>query len=74
MAWYENTANKSAIREYKSRANMDADIAAAGALGWRAVGVSEMSQRSGCMRMLTLGLFALVWKPKAHFMVTFQHD
>jgi hypothetical protein len=74
MAWYDSTTQRSAVREYKSRSEMDRDIAHAGEKGWRVVSVNEMSQRSGCLRFLTLGLLTLFFKPKSHYLVTYQHD
>ena len=72
-AWYEKTETKSIVREYKSREEMDRDVAEAGAVGWSVVSVSELSQRSGCIRIILLNLLALVWRPKSHFLVTFSH-
>jgi hypothetical protein len=74
MAWYDDTSKKSAVREYKSRGEMDRDVARAAERGWRVVSATEMTQRSGCLRGCTLGLLALVWRPKAHFLVTFSRE
>jgi hypothetical protein len=72
--WYEVTGSRSVVREYASRGAMDREIQEASAFGWRVASVSELSQRPGCLRGCTLGLFALVWRPRSHVMVTFNHD
>lgn len=41
------------------------------ALGWTISTVTNFQPRAGCGRMLALGLFALVWKPKQKFTVVF---
>ena len=74
MVWYDNTSTKSVVRQYESQEEMDRDIAAASSVGWRVLSVNEMSQRSGCLRICLIGFFALLWKPKSHYIVTFQHD
>lgn len=74
MAWYDDTSKKATVREYKSRAEMDRDVAKAAAKEWRVVTVNDLSQRAGCMRMGFLGLFAFIWKPKSKILVTYAHD
>jgi hypothetical protein len=74
MAWYDDTRKKTAVREYKSRGEMDRDVARAAERGWRVVSATEATQRSGCLRILTITFLALLWKPKPHFLVTFSRD
>lgn len=73
-AWFEDTRKKSAVREYRDRKAMDRDIEESAAHGWRVVTVTDLSQRSGCLRMVTLGFFALIWKPKSKLLVTYARD
>ena len=74
MAWYDNVSQRTAVREYKSRGEMQRDANKAAERGWTVVSVTEASQRSGCLRMATVGIFALVWRPKPRIMVTYQHQ
>lgn len=74
MAWYDDTSKKATVREYKSRAEMDREVAKAAEQGWRVVTVNDLSQRAGCARMGCLGFFALIWKPKSKILVTYAHD
>lgn len=62
------------IREYRSRAEFERDAAKLAADGYSVLTVTESQQRAGCMRILTLGLFALVWKPKQKLLVTYQRS
>jgi hypothetical protein len=74
MAWYDNVGGKSAVREYRSRREFESEAAAAAAVGWRVVTVTESQQRAGCLRGCMLGLMALVWKPKNKLIVSYAHD
>lgn len=60
------------VREYKSREAFQRDAAKMSADGYAVQTVTDQQQRSGCMRIMTLGLFALVWKPKAKLLVTYH--
>jgi hypothetical protein len=72
--WYRRTRQLSAVREYASKRAMQRDIRRASKHGWRVVGVSELTQRPGCIRGCTLGLFALVFRPASHLLATYQRD
>lgn len=58
--------------EYKSREDMDRGIREMAAQGWRVQSVTELQQRAGCARMFWLGLFAFIFKPKPHYLVSYQ--
>lgn len=60
------------IKEYKDRGEYEKDAPRMAAEGWRVVTVTEQTQRTGCLRMVTLGFFSLIWKPKPHLVVTYQ--
>lgn len=40
--------------------------------GWTVVSVTEERPRSGCLRMIFLGFFALVFHPAPKIIVTYQ--
>lgn len=57
---------------YKGEAEYKHGIAHMQRHGWRIQATASNQPRSGCMRVLMLGgIGALIWKPKAHFVVTF---
>jgi hypothetical protein len=58
-------------REYKSQRKMRHGIAHMARHGWRVVATTEVQQRSGCLRILAIGIFAAIFKPKPHYLVTF---
>lgn len=60
------------VREYRSHADFERDAAKLAADGYSVLTVTESQPRSGCLRIVTLGLFALVWKPKPKLLVTYQ--
>lgn len=72
MQWYEDPEPGPQIVEYESQDDFQREATDAAQHGWRIVSVTELSQRSGCMRILTLGFFALLWKPKAHVLATYE--
>jgi hypothetical protein len=39
--------------------------------GWHVVATTEIQQRAGCLRILAIGIFAAIFKPKPHYLVTF---
>lgn len=57
--------------EYKSRGAMERGNTELARQGYRVQSVTELQQRSGCGRILLLGLFAAVIKPKPHYLVTY---
>lgn len=72
MAWYDDTSKKAVVREYKSKRDMERDIQKAAEHGWAVASVADLSQRSGCLRFLTLGIFTLFFKPKSKILVTYS--
>lgn len=72
MNWYEDPEPGPQIVEYASHDDFQEEAGAAGVRGWRVVSVIESERRAGCMRFLTLGIFALIWKPKPHLLVTYD--
>lgn len=65
-------AAQTIVREYKSRQEFERDAAKLADQGYSVLTVTESQPRSGCLRMLTLGFFALIWKPKNKLIVTYQ--
>lgn len=72
--WYDDKPKRSAVREYGSRRELQRDADRAAEFGWRVVSVSELTQRPGCLRGCTLGLFALVFRPRSHLIATYERD
>ncbi len=62
------------VREYASHTAFRTDAAKLAVTGFVVSNVSEMTQRSGCLRMLTLGIFALIWRPPSHIIVTYHRN
>lgn len=60
------------VREYKSREAFERDAQKLAAEGYSVVSVTETQPRAGCIRILTLNLLALVWRPKPKLVVTYQ--
>ena len=68
----ESRGDAIVVKEYSDRAAYQRGVGDMASRGYIVVSVVEHGQRAGCLRILTLGLFALVWRPKAHFVVTYQ--
>lgn len=64
--------NATIVSEYKNRAAFEKDAAKMAAQGYAVVTVTESQQRSGCMRIVLLNFAALLWKPPARLIVTYQ--
>lgn len=60
------------VKEYKSRGSYERGVRDMGERGYIVVSAIEHSQRPGLMRILLLNFFALLWRPKPHFVVTYQ--
>ncbi len=60
------------VKEYGNRGAYERGARDMAARGYAVTSVVEQSQNAGCLRLMTLGLFALVVRPKAHFVVTYQ--
>lgn len=65
-------ASGQATRGYEGEKALHAGIAAMAKQGWRVVSQSSHQPSAGVGRALTLGLGALVLKPKMHFTVIFE--
>lgn len=60
------------IVEYESPESFHADASWRATHGWKAVSVSDAPQRAGVGRFATLGLAAVVLKPKSHVYVVWE--
>lgn len=60
------------VREYRDRKEFERDANKLARDGWVVVSQSERTQRSGCGRILALGLFTLLFKPKPLIVVTYS--
>lgn len=69
--WYEDESKRTFVRTYRSQSDFQSDAEVAAQHGWSVVSVTELSQRAGCMRILALGLFTLIWRPKSKILVTY---
>jgi hypothetical protein len=58
--------------EYKDHKAFAAGRASYLRNGWRVTSVSDVPQRAGVARFATLGLGALVLKPKSHVYVVYE--
>jgi len=62
------------VRRYKSEREYQKDAGRWAKRGYRVAHVVSETQRAGCMRLLTLGIFTLLFPPKAAFVVTYQRE
>ena len=60
------------VREYASQQEFQNDAVKLRAGGYDVLSVNERNQNAGCLRILTLGLLALVVRPTPHIVVTYQ--
>ena len=58
-------------REYRSHKAHMRDAARLAADGWEIASFVEVPQRVGCLRILCLGVFAWLFKPKPVLLVTY---
>lgn len=64
---------KTVSKEYSSLHTAQRDISRLSGRGWRVInGPTPVAQRAGCLRILALGIFAAIFKPKPHFLVTYE--
>jgi len=60
-------------KEYRGLHAAQRDMARLSGRGWRVInGPTPVDQRAGCLRILALGIFAAIFKPKPHFLVTYE--
>lgn len=62
------------VKEYRTQAEYQRDATVLHADGWRVTSAMNQQPRAGCLRILTLGIFALVFHPKAVIVVTYQRE
>lgn len=70
MSMYQQRQQQTQI-EYKNRRQMRHGVAHMARHGWRVVATTEIQQRAGCLRILAIGIFAAIFKPKPHYLVMF---
>ncbi|RLT40295.1 MAG: hypothetical protein DWI58_11265 [Chloroflexi bacterium] len=62
------------IREYKTQDEFQRDAALLRMADWRVASSLSRYPRAGCMRILTLGFWTLVFPPKPVLIVTYERD
>lgn len=60
------------VRRYPSERQYQGDAQRWARRGYRVVSVTSEAPRAGCMRLLTLGIFAMIFRPKPVLVVTYQ--
>ncbi len=60
------------VRTYNSEREYQRDAQYLARQGWRVTNVTRDNRNSGCVRGCLLGLMALVFKPSAKWVVTYQ--
>lgn len=60
------------VRTYKSQGEFQNDAQRLARDGWTVSNTMERQPGTGCLRGCTLGLMALVWKPKPQIVVTYS--
>lgn len=63
---------KVVVKRYKDEREYQRDAGRMLKRGYRVAHVVSETQRSGCMRIVTLGIFTMLFPPKAQFVVTYQ--
>lgn len=62
------------VRRYQSERDYERDAPRWVKRGYRVAHVVSETPRAGCMRIVTLGIFTLLFPPKAVFIVTYQRE
>ena len=62
------------VKEYQSQGAFQRDADRMAKDGWAVQTVSDRPQRVGCLRILSTGFLALLWKPPSHVLVTYHRD
>jgi len=60
------------VKVYKNSRAYEKDVNRMAKKGWRVIDVAGEKQRAGCGRLLSLGIFALIFPPKSKVIVTYQ--
>ena len=60
------------VRRYKTEREYQRDAGRMVKRGYRVAHVVSEMRNAGCMRWLTIGLFAIIFRPKPELVVTYQ--
>ena len=60
------------VKRYKSQAAYQRDAGRLAKQGYTVTDVTSEQPRAGCLRILTLGIFAWLFKPKPVLVVTYK--
>lgn len=66
------SATETMVRVYRGNAAYQKDATKLAKDGWNPTGMVERKPRAGCLRILTLGLFTLIFPPKPELVVTYR--
>ena len=69
----EETTAEVVVHEYRDTPTYERYAQEMAELGWQVVDVTERQPRAGCLRIVTLGLWSLVFPPKPMLVVTYHH-
>lgn len=59
------------VKRYKSEKQYQQDAQRMTAQGYKVVSVTSEQPRAGCLRIVTLGIFTLLWPPRPVLVVTY---
>lgn len=62
------------VKRYKGEKAYQRDANRMAAKGWQVINMTSQNPRSGCGRILAIGIFAAIWKPKPVLIVTYQRE
>jgi hypothetical protein len=62
------------VKRYKGEKAYQRDANRMSAKGWQVISVTSENPRAGCGRILAIGIFAALWKPKPVLIVTYQRE
>ena len=62
------------VRTYTSTGAYNQDARKLERQGWRVINTVNREPRAGCLRILTLGLFTLIFPPKPQIVVTYRRQ
>lgn len=60
------------VKRYKSQAAYQRDARCMLARGYTVLNVTSEQPRAGCLRLITLGIFTLLWPPKPVLVVSYR--
>lgn len=67
-------SSETMVRTYKTAQEFNMDSATLATQGWRIANVIEQQHSPGCARILFLGLWSLIFKPKPTLLVTYVRE